>query len=104
MSHNHLEDAVGVDKGVGIPEPKHLVAVLGKHGSATQIIAHGFILGVLAAVQLDDKISLAACKIGNERANRLLANEFETEQAPIPQARPELALGIGRVCAQPPGR
>jgi hypothetical protein len=54
---------------------------------------------VLAAVSLHDHPALEAREIGNERAKRVLAAEFEPAQPTVAQPGPEQALGFRRFAA-----
>jgi len=100
MICNQLEDAVGVKEGVGVPEPEHLVAVLGEDRGSARIILDHIVVSVLATIELDDEVSLATGKVGDEGADGLLPDEPEAEEPSIAQAGPELALGVGRIDAQ----
>jgi hypothetical protein len=50
---------------------------------------------VLATVQLDDQLSLAAAEVDDVWADGYLAREFRAEEAPVTQARPKAALCVG---------
>ena len=73
---------------VGIPEPDDVVSVPREHGGAALVVSHRIALGVLTAVELDDQVGLAACKVGYVRPDRLLPNELETLETAVAQTRP----------------
>jgi len=52
------------------------------------------------AVDLDDKLFLAANQVGEIGADRLLPDELETAESAVPKSPPELAFGLGLVPAQ----
>jgi hypothetical protein len=52
---------------------------------------------VLPAVNLDDQPLLAADKIANVRADRLLPDEFASGDLPIAKMPPQLLLGVGLI-------
>lgn len=59
---------------------------------------------MLPTIELDDQTVVNADKIGDERAERNLATEFQTEQTAIAQPRPQSLLDIGLICAETPRR
>ena len=58
---------------------------------------------MLPTVSLHDHSALEAREIGDERAKRVLAAEFEPAQPTVAQPGPEQALGLGRFAAHGAG-
>ena len=52
---------------------------------------------MLPTIELDDQTVVNADKIGDERAERNLATEFQAEQTAIAQPRPQSLLDIGLI-------
>ena len=65
------------------------------------LIADGVasVLGVLAAIDLDNKPFLSADKVDHVRPDRLLTHEFESAERPRTKASPKLSFGERRVFA-----
>lgn len=55
---------------------------------------------VLAAVELDDESAIGANEIRDELAERDLTAEFQPQQTPVTQARPQTLFDIGLICAE----
>jgi len=74
-----LPNALDVSQYVVVPEPQDTKATLDQPSVADGVASA---LGVLAAIDLDDKALLSTDKIDDVRSNRFLANEFEPAQRP----------------------
>lgn len=58
------------------------------------------IVGVLAAVRLDDEAALDTGEIDDERTDGALAPEFVSKQSPVAQHRPWTPFDIGHGLAE----
>ena len=76
---DRLYDAVDILHDVVVPESQNAKAMFGEPSIAGGVASA---LGVLAAIDLDDKALLSTDKIDDVRSNRFLANEFEPAQRP----------------------
>ena len=92
--YDDLQDTVEVSQNISVPEPAHAIAVLSEDRRSPCILEYSF--RMLATIQLNDKICVAAGEVGNERSDRMLPNELEPLQLPIAEARPEFALRVRR--------
>jgi hypothetical protein len=77
-----LHDAIQVAQDVVVPETQHAVAFAFQEGSSSLI--HGA-FGVLTAVSFDDQPAVLAYKVGNERADGLLAAKLGVSELVIAQ-------------------
>jgi hypothetical protein len=76
---DYLPDTFDIFQHLVIPEPQDAIAMLGQ-----PLIAHGVAsaLGMLAAIDLDDKPFLPTDKIDDVPSDRLLTDEFVSNQRP----------------------
>jgi hypothetical protein len=88
----HLQSAVDVAEDIIIaediivPNPNCPISKIAQHRIALTVRRA---IGVLPAVDFNDDTLLAANKIREKRANRLLAHEFEAAELPIATMSPE---------------
>jgi hypothetical protein len=97
---NYIPNAFDISQHLVIPETQHAIMMLGEPS-----IPHGVASapGMLAAIDLDDEPLLAADKIDDVPADRLLTDEFVPAQRSRTKVSPKLSLGGRRVFPQSPG-
>jgi hypothetical protein len=74
-----------------IPKPQDSVPVFAKPAIAHYVVA---VFSVLAAIDLDDESMLAANQINYVWTDRLLSNEFASDECARPQAIPKPVFRI----------
>jgi hypothetical protein len=87
----NLEHTIGVGEHVIVPKPQNCISVFEKHPAAIGVVGG---IGMLAAIELDDKIALAAGEIGKVGSDRQLANELVAQQLTVTQMRPKALLSV----------
>ena len=98
---DRVQDSVDVAVDFIIVEPSHLVASIAQ-GLFSLLIETALVVGRMSrAVDLDDKLLLAANEVGEIGTNRLLPDELEPAESTVSKAPPKLALSVGLVPAQP---
>ena len=85
-SRDYFKNAGHITQHIVIPEPQNTVVVIDK-----PFVANGIsrVVGVLAAIQLDNETAFAADQINCIRADRLLPDELVTVEATRPESIPE---------------
>ena len=81
----HLQHAFDVLEYLVVPDPDDLVTEPGQKSVSLVIL---LVVRMLAAVDLDDQILLAADKVGIVGAYRFLADEFEAAELAVAQLPP----------------
>ena len=76
-----LQSAFEIGEHVIIPETHDLVAMVDKLRGAYRV---PFRFRMLTAVEFDDEVGFAAGEVGNVWPYRLLADELEAKQLPVP--------------------
>lgn len=89
---NDSDHAFGVREDVVVPETKHTPALTFQPSGPAPV---GLAVGMLSAIDLDDKPVKDTGEVQNERAERVLTPEFIAFQASPAQSRPHPALGVG---------
>jgi hypothetical protein len=86
---DYFPDAFDIAQHLVIPESQHTIAMFSEPS-----IAHGVAsaLGMLAAIDLDDKPFLATDEIKDIPSDRLLTDEFVSAQGPRPNVSPKLSF------------
>jgi hypothetical protein len=95
--HYRFQDTVAITQHVVIPEAENPITLRRQPPIALDIAG---ILGVLAAIDLDDKASLMANEIDDEATDQSLPPKAQAVEAMRAQRRPETMFGIGHVAAQ----
>ena len=95
-----FENARQIRQHVVIPESQNTIVVIGKPSIADHIAR---VVGVLAAVHLDNQAVLTADKVDRISTDWFLANELVTAQVARAQAIPQSSLGVGGNLSQVPG-
>ena len=95
---NRLQRDAETLQHFGIPETDNLKTLALQKGRACAILLD--LLGVLSAVELDDKPMLPAAKVSDVRTDGLLPTELGSCNLQIAQSCPELAFGIGLRCSE----
>ena len=98
---NRLPNAFDISQHLVIPEPQDTEPMFDE-----PLIADGVasVLGVLAAIDFDDKPFLSADKVDHVRPDRLLTHEFKSAERPRTKAPPKLSFGECGVFAQLSGQ
>jgi len=93
--HDPLQDRVELVHDLVIPKAQHPIAL------STEKLCPSLIAlssrGVLAPIEFDNQPALNATEVGNERTDGMLPAKLYSGESPIPESRPELALGVGLV-------
>jgi len=97
-SLNSVEDAFGVREDVVVPEPDHAIPMLPQPGGAFLIGA--YLLGMLAAVELDDQQRFHSREIRNVGPDRHLAAKLDTVELSIAEMLPKLLFRFRRLLTQ----
>lgn len=82
---NHFDNPFGIGEHVIVPEANDAPTLSFEKGCSALIRN---VLGVLAAIDLNDEVMLGASEIGDESADRVLTAESESGQSAIAQRRP----------------
>jgi hypothetical protein len=85
----HLHDALDIAEYVVVPDPDDAIA---EPVEVSIPFAVSVAIRVLSAIHFNDKPPLAACEIGVIRADRILADEFETGELSVAEVTPEQCL------------
>ena len=93
---NPRQHAFAIGKDIRIPETQNAIA-LRRYVRVPYGIPCTF--GMLATVKFDGQLRLAAKKVDNIRANRRLADKFETDKPALPKEVPHSTFRIGRLPA-----
>jgi hypothetical protein len=89
---------IGPSQHVVVPEAQHPKAARSEKHVSTDIVVG--LLGMLAAVQLDDEKSFETREIADVRAHRVLPTKFEACQLTSAHTLPKHALRTSRVLAE----
>src|SRR5215203_4775744 len=87
-----IEHRIQILHDVAIPEPEDAVAACYQKGVAHLVV---LAFGVLASVELDDQLALAADEVREIWTDRLLAHELVSGELAIVQAIPEPSFSVG---------
>ena len=96
--NDRIKDGFGSRQRVVIPEAQDAIAAGFQEPGACLVVRDT--LRVLPAVQLDDQGSVRTDKIHGVWADRVLAAEFQPEQATVAEVEPYLRLCIGLTGAE----
>src|SRR4051794_2585619 len=83
---------------VGIPEPQNAISVRSQDRITASIVIR--VSDMLAAIELDDHLSLDADEVADVRTDRSLTSELVITELATSKLAPEQPLGIGRTLAQ----
>jgi hypothetical protein len=83
---------------VGVPEPKDAIAVRSQDRIAPRIVRR--VIDVLAAIELDNHLSLDTHEVADVGADRPLAPELEIADLATAKLAPEQAFGVGGVLSE----
>ncbi len=95
---NDVEDAFGIGKDVVVPEPDHAIPMLPQPRSAVLIGAR--LIGVLAAVELNDQQRFHSSEIRDVRPDRHLAAKLDAVELSIAEMLPKLLFRFSRLLPQ----
>ena len=90
---DRFKNAVSVLKHVVVPKAQHTIAE-GFDDFGSRSIGFG---RMLASIELDGEVSVAAGEIRDMGADRELADEFSAFELPGPKVTPEPLFGVGRI-------
>lgn len=96
FDHQGSQDTVRVGEDIVVPVADDMVAVCLDHSGASIVSAA---VGVLTAIEFDDKFQAAAGEIDNRVSNRKLAREFDAKLFAA-QPRPHSFFRFCRIFAQ----
>jgi hypothetical protein len=101
-SLDRLDDNVGLRQHIAVPEAKHPVSIRSHEVVAMLIV--GYLLCMLASIQLDNDRGLETDEITDVRAERPLSPEFESAQSASAQMIPKTLFGFRQVFAERAGK
>ena len=83
-----------------VPKSKYAIAARAQKGRADFIFQHS--VGMLVAVELNDKAPFDRTEVRKIRSNRMLTSEFHASCAATAQMPPQDSFGVGLLTTQSP--
>jgi len=97
---NGFQNARDIAQDLIIPETQNSIFVTGEPLIADHVMP---VVGVLAAIHLNDEAGFAANEIDGVWADRFLPNKFVTVERAGTKPAPQRTLGISCIASQSPG-
>jgi len=96
-----IQNSVEFSMNLGVPKSDVAVSLALKKIRPLEIMSPDSLVGVLAAVQLDDQADLVTCKVSEIFPDRDLAPEMSTLYRNTPEVAPKFRLRVCGACAKP---